>query len=147
RFYPTPEQAATRARTFGAARYVYNGARRLRTDACYERKERVSCADTSAALTILKRESEAAWLNEGSSVPTQPALRHLERAFRSLFEGRAKYPVVHKKHDPQAAEYTTAAFRWDAEARALTRATRDTPLAIRWSRPLPGGVAPSSITV
>jgi putative transposase len=33
RFYPTPDQACVLARTFGSARFVYNWARRLRTDA------------------------------------------------------------------------------------------------------------------
>jgi putative transposase len=31
RFYPTPTQVVVLARTFGAARYVYNWALRLRT--------------------------------------------------------------------------------------------------------------------
>ena len=88
RFYPTPEQVAVLARTFGSARFVYNWALRLRTDAYYERQERVSYADTSAALTALKREPETAWLNEVSSVPPQQALRHLDRAFRNFFEGQ-----------------------------------------------------------
>ena len=81
------------ARTFGSARFVYNWALRLRTDAYYQRQERISYADTSAALTALKREPETAWLNEVSSVPPQQALRHLDRAFRNFFEGRAKYPT------------------------------------------------------
>jgi putative transposase len=93
RCYPTPEQAAILARTFGCARFVYNWALRLRTDAYYERRERISYADTSAALTALKREPETAWLNEVSSVPPQQTLRHLDRAFRNFFEGRAKYPA------------------------------------------------------
>ena len=42
RFYPTPEQAAVLARTFGCARFVYNWALRLRTDAYYERQERIA---------------------------------------------------------------------------------------------------------
>jgi putative transposase len=147
RFYPTPEQTAMLAQTFGCARYVYNWALRLRTDAYSHRQERVSYADTSAALTVLKREPATAWLNEVSSVPTQQALRHLDRAFRNFFEGRARYPSFHKKHGPQAAEYTTSAFRWDGETCALTLAKMDAPLAIRWSRPLPEGVTPSTVTV
>jgi putative transposase len=147
RLYPTPEQAAVLARTFGSARFVYNWALRLRTDAYYQRQERISYAGTSAALTALKREPETAWLNEVSSVPTQQALRHLDRAFRNFFEGRAKYPGFHKKHDRQSAEYTTSAFRWDAETKTLTLAKMDAPLAIRWSRPLPDGARPSTITV
>jgi putative transposase len=147
RFYPTSEQAATLARTFGAARYVYNWALRLRTDAYYERQERVSYADTSAALTALKREPETAWLNEVSSVPPQQALRHLDRAFRSFFTGHARYPRFHKKRGPQAAEYTTSAFRYDAQTRALTLAKMDAPLRVRWSRPLPDGARPRTVIV
>ncbi len=48
RFYPTPEQAAVLARTFGCARYVYNWALRLRTDAYYERQERIGYHEASA---------------------------------------------------------------------------------------------------
>jgi putative transposase len=147
RFYPTPEQASVLARTFGAARYVYNWALRLRTDAYYERQERVSYADTSTALTALKRAPETTWLAEVSSVPTQQALRHLDRAFRNFFEGRARYPTFRKKNGPQAAEYTTSAFRWDPRTRMLMLAKMDTPLAIRWSRPLPADPQPSTVTI
>ena len=147
RFYPTPAQTAVLARTFGCARFVYNWALRLRTDAYYERQERVSYADTSAALTILKQQPETTWLNEVSSVPPQQALRHLDRAFRNFFEGRAKYPTFHKKHGTQAAEYTTSAFRWNPEKRGLTLAKMDTPLHIHWSRPLPEDAVPTTVTV
>ena len=92
RFYPTPEQVTVLARTFGSARFVYNWALNLRTNAYYQRQERISYADTSAALTTLKREPTTAWLSEVSSVPPHQALRHLDRAFRNFFEGRAKYP-------------------------------------------------------
>ncbi len=147
RCYPTPAQAAVLARTFGGVRYVYNWALRLRTDAYYQRQGRVGYADTSAALTALKREPETAWRNEVPSVPTQQTLRHLDRAFRTFFEGRARYPAFHKKHGAQAAEYTTSAFRWDAEAKTLTLAKMEAPLDIRWSRPLPDGATPSTVPV
>src|SRR5262245_25970927 len=90
RFYPTPDQEQVLVRTFGCARFVYNWALRLRTDANYQRQERISYADTSTELTALKRQPETAWLNEVSSVPPQQALRHLDRAFRHFFEGRAR---------------------------------------------------------
>jgi len=38
------------ARTFGSARFVYNWGLRLRTDAYYQRQERIGYAATSAAL-------------------------------------------------------------------------------------------------
>ena len=75
RFYPTPAQAATLARTFGCARYVYNWALRLRSEAYQERQESLGYQGTSAALTSLKQQPETAWLSEVSSVPLQQALR------------------------------------------------------------------------
>jgi putative transposase len=128
-----------------AARFVYNWALTLRTDAYYQRQERISYADTSAALTILKREPETAWLNEVSSVPPQQALRHLDRAFRNFFEGRARCPTFKKKRGRQTAEYTTSAFRWDAATSALTLAKMDTPLTIVWSRAFTGD--PTTVTI
>jgi putative transposase len=145
RFYPTPEQAAVLAQTFGCARYVYNWALRLRTDAYYVRHERLGYHEASAALTALKQQPEMAWLNEVSSVPLQQALRHLDKAFRNFFEGRAQYPAFHKKHGRQAATYASSAFRWDAATRALVLAKMDTPLDIHWSRLFMG--MPSSITI
>lgn len=147
RCYPTKAQAAVLARTFGCARFVYNWALRMRTDAYYERQERISYADNSAALTTLKQQADTTWLNEVSSVPPQQALRHLDKAFRNFFEGRAKYPTFHKKHGAQSAEYTTSAFRWNAETRTLTLAKMATPLHIHWSRPLPDGAVPTTITI
>jgi putative transposase len=147
RCYPTTAQAAVLARTFGCARFVYNWALRMRTDAYYERQERIGYHETSAALTQLKQQSETTWLNEVSSVPIQQAVRHLETAFRNFFAGRAKYPAFHKKHSKQSATYASTAFRWDAEARALTLAKMDSPLHIHWSRPLPDGAQPTTVTV
>lgn len=145
RFYPTPAQAAVLARTFGCARFAYNYMLRLRTDAWYQRQERVGYHETSAALTMLKKTTDYAWLNEVSSVPVQQALRHLQAAFTNFFAKRAKYPNFRRKDGVQSAEYTTSAFRWDGEA--LKLAKMDGPLAIRWSRALPKGAKPTTVTV
>jgi putative transposase len=147
RCYPTPTQAAVLAQTFGCARFVYNWALRLRTDAYYDRQERLRYVDVSAALTRLKQQPETVWLNEVSSVPMQQALRHLETAFRNFFAGRAKYPAFHKKHGAQSAAYASTAFRWDVEKRTLTLAKMDAPLHIHWSRPLPDGATPTTVTL
>jgi putative transposase len=147
RCYPTHAQAAALASTFGCARFVYNWALRLRTDAYYERQERIGYHEASAALTALKQQSETAWLNEVSSVPVQQALRHLETAFRNFFAGRARYPTFHKKRGRQSATYASTAFHWDASAHTLTLAKMDTPLHIHWSRSLPDGTVPTTVTV
>lgn len=145
RFYPTPGQELILARTFGCARFAYNHMLRLRTDAWFQRQERVGYHETSAALTKLKREPEFAWLNEVSSVPVQQALRHLQTAFANFFAKRARYPSFKRKDGPQSAEYTTSAFKWDGKA--LKLAKMDVPLAIRWSRTLPRGAKPTTVTV
>ena len=133
------------ARTFGCARFVYNWALRLRTDAYSQEQKRVSYDETSAMLTNLKKQPEYSWLNDVSCVPTQQALRHLDRAFGNFFEGRAQYPKFHSRHGEQAAEYTTSAFKWDGTT--LTLAKMDAPLDIVWSRPLPKGCKPTTVTV
>jgi|SRR6266487_1763390 len=145
RFYPTAEQEYILAHTFGRARYVYNWALRLRTDAYYQDKKCIGYHETSVQLTKLKQQEDHAWLNEVSCVPPQQALRHLDRAFRNFFEGRAAYPTFKKKQGEQSAEYTTSAFKWDGKQ--LTLAKMTTPLSIRWSRSLPDGSKPTTVTV
>ena len=71
RFYPTDEQARILAHTFGCARYVYNFALRLRTDAYYQEQKRIGYHETSARLTILKQQDDHCWLNDVAAVPLQ----------------------------------------------------------------------------
>src|SRR6266496_797777 len=140
RFYPTDEQKRTLARTFGCCRYVYNCALRERTDAYYQHGERLYYDGTSERLTALKKQDEHVWLNEVSSVPLQQALRHLDKAFRNFFEGRAEYPTFKKKRQQQAATYASNAFSWDGHH--LTLAKMEAPLPTTWHRPLPDGCKP-----
>src|SRR6266700_1305149 len=58
---------------------------------------------------------------------------------------RAEYPTFKKKRDQQAATYTSNAFTWKDSS--LTLAKMDEPLEIVWSRPLPDGCKPSSVTI
>lgn len=145
RFYPTPEQEQNLAKTFGCARFAYNHMLRIRTDAWYKEQKRVGYHDTSALLTELKKQPETIWLNEVSSVPVQQSLRHLQTAFGNFFAKRTKYPTFKSKHDKQAAEYTSSAFKWDGKA--LKLAKMDAPLNIRWSRTLPKAAKLTTVTV
>ncbi|QIY69054.1 RNA-guided endonuclease InsQ/TnpB family protein [Streptomyces sp. RLB1-33] len=146
RFYPTDAQAAELSRTFGCVRKVYNMALAARTQAWVTRQERVNYHQTSAMLTAWKKTEELAYLNEVSSVPLQQALRHLQTAFTHFFGKRAKYPrFKSRKKSRKSAEYTTSAFRF--RDKALTLAKMTEPLAVVWSRPLPEGMSPSTVTV
>ncbi|MFF1745748.1 RNA-guided endonuclease InsQ/TnpB family protein [Streptomyces mirabilis] len=145
RFYPADAQAAELSRTFGCVRKVYNMALAARTEA-WARQERVNYNATSAMLTVWKKTEALAYLNEVSSVPLQQALRHLQTAFSHFFGGRAKYPrFKSRKKSRRSAEYTTSAFRFRDGKLTLAKMTE--PLAVVWSRPLPEGMSPSTVTV
>lgn len=145
RFHPTDAQTAELSRTFGCVRKVYNMALAARTEA-WARQDRVNYNQTSAMLTAWKKTEELAFLNDVSSVPLQQALRHLQTAFTHFFAKRAKYPrFKSRKRSRKSAEYTVSGFRFrDGK---LTLAKMSEPLDIVWSRPLPNGAKPSTVTV
>jgi putative transposase len=145
RFYPTPEQETLLRKTMGCARLIYNKALALRTEAWDEKQERVGYEETSTMLTEWKKEENLQFLNEVSCVPVQQSLRHLQRGFSNFFEGRAKYPNFKKKHQGGDAEFTKSAFKFKNGQVYLAKCTE--PLAIHWSRELPQGSEPSTITV
>ncbi|GAA3012759.1 RNA-guided endonuclease TnpB family protein [Kitasatospora albolonga] len=146
RFYPTDVQAAELSRTFGCVRKVYNMALQARTEAWTLRQERVDYNATSAMLTGWKKTEELAYLNAVSSVPLQQTLRHLQGAFANFWNRRAKYPTFKsRKKSRRSAEYTSSAFRF--RGGRLTLAKMDQPLDIVFSRPLPEGARPSTVTV
>ncbi|WP_435110886.1 RNA-guided endonuclease InsQ/TnpB family protein [Nocardiopsis synnemataformans] len=146
RFYPTDAQAAELSRTFGCVRLVYNRALAGRTAAWNTEQRRLSYADSSAALTAWKRTEDLAFLAEVSCVPLQQALRHPHTAFGRFFDRRANYPrFKSRKKSRSSAEYTRSGFRYrDGH---LTLAKMAEPLDIVWSRPLPEGARPSTVTV
>ena len=146
RFYPSNQQAQELSRTFGCVRKVYNLALDARTTAWYGEQRRVTYNETSSMLTAWKRTDELAFLSEVSSVPLQQSLRHLQGAFTSFFEKRAAYPrFKSRKRGRQSAEYTRSAFRYRDGVLTLAKMTE--PLDIRWSRPLPAGAEPTTVTV
>ena len=144
RFYPTPDQELNLAKTFGCARFAYNYMLRQRTDAWFQRQEKVGYHETSAMLTALKKQPEFVWLNEVSSVPVQQSLRHLQTAFGNFFARRNKYPTFKKKDGAQSSEYTTSAFKWDGKALSIAK---NGILNIRFSRTIPKGAIVTTVTV
>ena len=145
RFYPTPEQESLLRRTLGCVRLVYNKALYERTQAWYERQERVGYNQTSSMLTQWKKEEDLNFLNEVSCVPLQQGLRHLQTAFVNFFAGRASYPIFKKKRNGGSAEFTKSAFKFKDKEIYLAKCSE--PLPIRWSRQIPKGCEPTSVTV
>ena len=145
RCYPTPEQESLLRRTLGCVRLVYNKALHERTQAWYERQERVGYPETSTMLTQWKKQEELDFLNEVSCVPMQQGLRHLQTAFTNFFAGRAKYPNFKKKRNGGSAEFTKSAFKFKNKEIYLAKCSEALP--IRWSRQIPKECEPSSVTV
>jgi IS605 OrfB family transposase len=110
RAYPDQAQQQVLARTFGCVRVVWNRTLAERQRRWQQEHRGTMYAQTDAALTVLKKDPELAWLNEVSSVPLQQALRHQHRAFRAFFGKRARYPRFRSRHGRQCAHYTRSAF-------------------------------------
>ena len=146
RFYPTQQQEVLLLRTFGCVRLVWNRMLEHRTTVWHQERRSVSYVESSKILTQWKSEPELAFLNEVSSVPLQQSLRHLQDGFQRFWSKQNAYPrFKSRKKSRKSAEFTSSAFRW--KDGALWLAKCDAPLDIVWSRALPDGVSPSSITV
>jgi putative transposase len=146
RFYPSPEQADLLNRTFGSVRWVYNRALAERSRAWTQEQRRVTFADTCRMLTGWKQDPETAWLYEVSNVALQQGLQHLQQAYVNFWGKRGRYPKFKSKHRSKAsATFTTSGFRY--RNGQVTLAKMSSSLDIRWSRPLPEGAEPSSVTV
>lgn len=145
RFYPTDEQVEVLAKTFGCTRFAYNYMLRQRTDAWFERQEKVGYHETSAMLTELKRHPDYLWLSDVSCVPVQQSLRHLQTAFANFFAKRTAYPTYKRKDGKQSAEYTTSAFKWDGKQLCIAKCA--TPLNIRFSKTIPKAAKVTTVTI
>ena len=145
RFFPTAEQENLLRRTMGCVRLVYNKALDARTRAWYERQERVQYKETSSLLTDWKKTEDLDFLNEVSCVPLQQCLRHLQKAFANFWGKRAKYPRFKAKRNGGSAEFTKSAFKYRDGNLWLAKCKE--PLPIVWSRFLPDGCSPSTVTV
>jgi len=145
RFFPTDEQAAQLARTFGCARYVYNQALDYRSKAWQQEKKPIGYHDTALKLTEWKKEPDKAFLSEVSSVVLQQSLRNLDMAFTNFFEKRAQYPKFKSRRHRQSARYASNAFTF-RDGR-ITLAKQSEPLDIVWSRSLPDDAKIFNLTV
>jgi putative transposase len=145
RFFPTHQQAAQLAQTFGCARYVYNLALEFRNTAWLQQKKSVGYNETASKLTQWKKESHRAFLSEVSSVVLQQSLRNLDTAFTNFFEKRARYPRFKSRRHRQSARYAANAFT--VKDGKITLAKQSEPLDIVWSRPLPDDAKILSLTV
>jgi putative transposase len=149
--YPTGEQRAMLARTFGCARVVFNDAIRLRDEA-HQRGEKLSDSEIQArVITLAKQTPERVWLNEVASVALVQASQDARRAYRNWFgsmSGKRKgrkvgHPRFRKKSSRQSIRLTRNGFVLRGTGRVYLAKIGD--VKVRWSRELPS--EPSSVTV
>jgi putative transposase len=129
----------------GCVRLVYNKALATKIEGWYQRQERIDYKQTSSLLTSWKKTEDLDFLNEVSCVPLQQCLRHLQKAFANFWSKRAKYPRFKAKRNGGSAEFTKSAFKYRDGNLWLAKCTE--PLNIVWSRFLPDGTSPSTVTV
>ncbi len=126
----------------------------LRTQAYERDKTTLSSEDLMKFLPLWKKDPDTVWLGEVSSVVLQQALRDQDRAFKNFFDSctgkrngpRMRYPRFKTRNFRKSLRYTKVGFTYVNGEIRLAKML-DEPLGIVWSRPLPQGVAPSSVTV
>jgi putative transposase len=133
RAYPDQAQQQVLARTFGCVRVVWNRTLAARHARWQQERKSTSYAQADAALTLMKKDPDLAFLTEVSSVPLQQALRHQHQAFTAFFGKRARYPRFKSRRGRQAAHYTRRAFTMRGGQLRLAKTA--TPLRFTWSWP------------
>ena len=103
RIYPTKEQAALLAKSFGCVRWFYNFALNLTSETYKATGKGLSRNDIINLLPSLKKEYE--WLTEPPSQCLQQVALDLSSAFLNFFEKRAKYPNFKKKGQKQSIRF------------------------------------------
>ena len=134
RAYPGEQQQQVLNRTFGCVRVVWNRTLAARHARWQAERESTSYAQADAALTLMKKDPDLAFLTEVSRVPLQQALRHQRRAFTAFFERkRARYPRFKSRRGRPAAHYTRRAFTMRSGELRLAKTAA--PLRFTWSWP------------
>ena len=133
RAYPGEQQQQVLNRTFGCVRVVWNRTLAARHARWQAERESTSYAQADAALTLMKKDPDLAFLTEVSSVPLQQALRHQHQAFTAFFRKRARYPRFKSRRGRQAAHYTRRAFTMRSGELRLAKTAA--PLRFTWSWP------------
>jgi putative transposase len=93
RLRPTPAQASTLRRIFGARRAVWNWAIREQAAARARDEKRPGLTALSAAFTVRRTTGETAWLSQLPREPFNQTLRDLDQAWSRFFSGQNRRPT------------------------------------------------------
>ncbi|MBO4819257.1 MAG: IS200/IS605 family element transposase accessory protein TnpB [Firmicutes bacterium] len=99
RIYPNSAQIEYMNSIFDSCRFVYNHFLAERKEVWEKQKRSMSYTDTSRLLTILKKDPGYVWLSSCDSMALQESLKDLDRAYKSFFAKRGRYPHFKSKRD------------------------------------------------
>lgn len=103
RIYPTSQQEASLARSFGCARWFWNYALNLCQETYKNTGKGLSRGYIQGLLPALKKEYE--WLKDPYSQCLQVVALNLSTAYKNFFEKRAMLPRFKSKHGRQSISY------------------------------------------
>jgi putative transposase len=112
RAYPNGAQRRLLARWFGAARWLWNTALEIRSEAYGTCGLTLTGNDISRWLTQWKRTAGHQWLAEVPATCLTQCLRNQDTAFRNFFAGRARYPRFKRKNTAGSLRFQDAGTGW-----------------------------------
>jgi putative transposase len=142
RAYPNGAQRRLLDHWLGAARWLWNTALEIRSEAYRECGLRLTGEDLSRWLTQWKRTAGHEWLVEVPATCFTQCLRNQDAAFRNFFAHRARYPRFKRKR-------TYGSLRFQDVGTAWTRGVVSLPKlgAIKLAESLPKVERPDLVTL
>ena len=113
---PTNVQRTSMLRHAGIARFAYNWGLQRKQEVWWMNQLPIPRVKTPTAIDLhrelnLRKKQDLAWMYESSKCAPQEALRDLDRAYRSFFEGRARFPRFHSRHRGPGSFRLTGSIR------------------------------------
>ncbi len=103
--YPTIEQVELLAQHFGCARWWWNFALNKSIETYKETGKGLGRSALNSLLPLLKKDEETLWLGECYSQVLQAVTLNLTTAYKSFFEGRARFPQFKSKRGKQSIQF------------------------------------------
>jgi len=150
RIYASGEQEALFGQYVGVCRFIYNLGFEQRRDWWRQFQANTGCSISYASqcreLTDLRREFD--WVRSVSIGCQQQALRDLDKAFRTFFEGRSEYPKPRKRGVNNSFRFSGRDCQWrKLNAKwGVVRLPKIGEVKFRLTRDIPGTIKNVSVT-
>jgi putative transposase len=142
RAYPNGAQRRLLDRWFGAARWLWNTALAIRSEAYRECGLTLTGIDVSRWLTQWKRTPGHEWLGQIPATCLVQCLRDQDTAFRNFYAQRARYPRFKRKNTSSSLRFQDVGAAW---ARGIVRVPKLG--ALKLAEVLPDVGRPDMVTI